>query len=202
MKILNSILFLFAVHLFSVSANAAQVIDLEGIYQSTKGDNNFLTINRKNGQYVLVNISKDLDLLYKLGLITGQEIYQSPVNPPVEEFAFLFEIEESELAFPQGFHLKWGFIPDIIIPFPNRTTSITALPYPLVSITTSTAIANGDDVEIITTTRDVAPYCLISVDVNTSSGEIIVGFEKFTSPEHTEAGQAFTPIDQFYKKIF
>lgn len=202
MKKINIILFLLTLHLFSISANATQSVDIEGIYMATDGSNNFLTINRNSDLYVLVNISRELGLLHKLGLITDQEFYEESVNPPVEEFAFMFKVENSELSFPQGFHLKWGFIPDIIVPFPSRTTSKTSLPYPLVSIRTSTAIRNGSDVEIITTTRDLAPYCLISVDVNTSNGEVIVGFEKFTSPEFIDAGQAFTPTDQYYKKLF
>ena len=202
MKILNVILVSLTIYLFSASAYADQAIDITGIYQSVNGGKNYLSINRNNDQYVLINISKELGLLYKLGLITEEELNHSSVRPLVEEFAFSFQIDNSELLIPEVTLVTLEFIPDIIIPFPYRTSSLKALPFPLITIHTSTVVGNSPEIEVVTTTSEVAPYCLISLEINPSSGQIIVGFKKFTSPEFLGTDQAFIPIDHYYKKIF
>ena len=202
MKILNVILVSLTIYLFSASAYADQAIDISGIYQSVNGDKNYLSINRNNDQYVLINISKELGLLYKLGLITEEELNHSSVRPLVEEFAFSFQIDNSELLIPEFTLVTLGIIPDIIIPFPYRTSSLKVLPFPLITIHTSTVVGNAPEIEVVTTTSEVAPYCLISLEINPGSGKIIVGFKKFTSPEFLGTDHAFIPIDHYYKKIF
>ncbi len=199
MRLLSIAIFSLAIHFFSLSASAAdQDIDITGIYQSLSDDKDYLTINRNNDQYVLVNISRNLNLLYKLDLITEHEFKYSSINPPVEEFAFTFQLDSNVLKLPVGSRISLEFIPDIITPFPDRSTSITTLRYPIVSFRTSTITNNG----AVTTTVEKAPYCLISLNIDPINHNISIGFNKFTSPEFIGTDKTFISIEQNYKKIF
>lgn len=201
MKFLSIVLFLLAINVFSVPASADQTIDITGIYQSISDDKDYLTINRSDDQYILVNISRNLNLLYKLELITEQEFKQPIIKPAVEEFAFTFQLDSNNLKLPVGISNSFRFIPDIIIPFPDRTTHLTALQYPVVSFRINAATDAG----VVTTTEEKAPYCLISLDIariNNDKSNISIGFNKFTSPEFVGTEQSFISINQYYKKIF
>ncbi len=178
--------------------SATKIINITGIYQSVAGDNNFITINQNEDKYILANVSRELDLLYELGLITEQEFNQPAFEPPVEDFAFFFKLETGELtlAFNQTKDMLEIF-PDVIVPLQNRTTSLTSLPYQTIDFTTASSTADG--LEVIHEQREL--LFSITMIIDSEANEIILGFNKL-APEETIDEQPFTAIGKYYRKIF
>jgi hypothetical protein len=94
-------------------AYAEQITDVSGIYQSTDGSGNYVTINKKDNSYVIINITKEMDLLRQLFFVIEDE--ENILNPPIEEFAFFL---------PRGddvnITLENPMAVDLIVDFPNR----------------------------------------------------------------------------------
>ncbi len=78
----------------------------------------YITINRNNDQYVLINFTKNLDFLWALSLITKDELITQSISPSIEEFSFTFNANE---WLPAGGAL-YGIQPIVRSP---RTTSMT-----------------------------------------------------------------------------
>jgi hypothetical protein len=104
------------------SVGLVNINNIAGIYQNRDGSSDYLTINRKDNNFIIVNITKEMSLLNKLELIDADEI--NTLTPPIEEFAFSFFILESDTGYM--------FPLDLVIPFPNRTTRTTSLQYPII----------------------------------------------------------------------
>jgi len=99
------------------SSHAEQSIDVRGIYQSADGSKNYVTINRQGNKYILINITRETDLLNKLLILNDDEV--ETLSPTIEEFAFSFSTPESGVELGDPISLK------LIIPFPGRTTELT-----------------------------------------------------------------------------
>ncbi len=123
MRILNYLLILLLFMFTTTIVYSASFVDITGIYQSTDGSSNYLTVNRNGDTYVIINITKEIDLLSQLLLINEDEIN---LLPSIEEFTFISFITLSDDKFTfSSLDDELRFPLDLIIPFPDRTTQKT-----------------------------------------------------------------------------